>query len=91
MKIRFRPSYFPFVEPGVEVDIEHVSSRGTKWLEVMGAGMVHPSVLTAAGFDAGKWQGFAFGTGIERLVMIKYEIDDVRLFHNGDLRFVNQF
>jgi phenylalanyl-tRNA synthetase alpha chain len=91
MEVRFRPSYFPFTEPSVEVDVKHTSSRGEKWLEVMGAGMVHPKVLEATGFDSTKWQGFAFGTGIERLAMIKYEIDDVRVFHNGDLRFVNQF
>jgi phenylalanyl-tRNA synthetase alpha chain len=68
-------------------------TRGGKetWLEVMGAGMVHPNVLKAAGIDADKYQGFAFGGGIERLVMIKHNIDDVRLFHDGDLRLVNQF
>jgi len=89
--IRFRPGYFPFVEPGVEVDMLHKSSRGEKWLELMGAGMVHPNVLKGAGIDPKKYQGFAFGVGIERLIAIKYDIEDVRLFHNGDLRFVNQF
>jgi len=89
--IRFRPGYFPFVEPGVEVDMLHKSSRGEKWLELMGAGMVHPNVLKSAGIDPKKYQGLAFGVGIERLVAIKYDIEDIRLFHNGDLRFVNQF
>lgn len=87
VKLRFRPSYFPFVEPGVEVDIEF---RG-KWLEVMGAGLIHPNVFKAVGIDSAKWQGFAFGGGIDRLVMIKHNIPDVRFFYNGDLRLVNQF
>ncbi|HEY4478988.1 MAG TPA: phenylalanine--tRNA ligase subunit alpha [Candidatus Paceibacterota bacterium] len=87
VKIRFRPSFFPFVEPGVEVDIEF---RG-KWLEVMGAGMIHPNVFKTVGVDTSKWRGFAFGGGIDRLVMIKYDIPDVRYFYNGDLRLVNQF
>ncbi len=85
--IRFRPSYFPFVEPGVEIDIKW----GSKWLEVMGAGMVHKNVFKAAHYNPGEWQGFAFGGGIERLAMIKYDIPDVRLFHSGDLRFIHQF
>lgn len=91
-KVRFRPSYFPFVEPGVEVDIwfEAPGKEG-KWLEVMGAGMVHPTVLKNAGVDPEKYQGFAFGTGVERLLMVKYGIPDVRLFHNGDTRFVHAF
>jgi phenylalanyl-tRNA synthetase alpha chain len=87
VEIRFRPSYFPFVEPAVEVDIFF----NGKWLEVFGAGLVHPRVLTAAGVDATVWQGFAFGGGIERLVMIKYGIKDIRLLYNADLRLVNQF
>lgn len=91
MKVRFRPSFFPFVEPGVEVDMGFIRKGEEKWLEVMGAGMVHPNVLKAAGIDPEVYQGFAFGVGIERLVMIKYGVDDVRLFHNGDLRLVNQF
>ncbi|OHA17864.1 MAG: phenylalanine--tRNA ligase subunit alpha [Candidatus Taylorbacteria bacterium RIFCSPHIGHO2_01_FULL_45_63] len=85
--IRFRPSFFPFTEPSVEVDVRF---RG-KWLEMMGAGLVHPNVLTAAGIDAKKWQGFAFGGGLDRLVMVKYGIEDVRLLYSGDLRLVNQF
>lgn len=87
IEIRFRPSFFPFTEPSVEVDIKF---KG-KWLEVMGAGMLHPNVLKASGIDSTKWRGFAFGGGIDRLVMIKYGIDDVRSLYNGDLRLVNQF
>jgi phenylalanyl-tRNA synthetase alpha chain len=88
-KIRLRPSYFPFTEPSVEVDVWFPAQD--KWLEVMGAGMVHPKVLTNAGIDHKKYQGFAFGTGVERLAMIKYGIHDVRLFHSGDVRFVHAF
>lgn len=84
-KIRLRPSFFPFVEPGVEIDVWFAEKQ--KWLEVMGAGMVHPKVLENAGVDAKKYQGFAFGLGLERFVMIKYGIPDVRLFHSGDIRF----
>ncbi len=86
-KIRFRPSYFPFVEPGVEVDAFY---RG-KWLELMGAGMVHPNVLSAAGLDPKEWKGFAFGGGIDRFAMIRYGLDDIRALYSGDLRVVNQF
>ncbi|MEK7589735.1 MAG: phenylalanine--tRNA ligase subunit alpha [Patescibacteria group bacterium] len=97
--IRFRPSYFPFVEPGIEVDMSCFKCEGkgcsicksTGWIEVLGAGMVHPNVLKAGGIDSEKYQGFAFGVGIDRLGMLKYGIDDVRLLYNGDLRFVNQF
>jgi phenylalanyl-tRNA synthetase alpha chain len=99
IKIRFRPSFFSFVEPGVEADMSCFKCGGkgcsicknTGWIEVLGAGMVHPNVLKAGGIDPEKYQGFAFGVGIERLGMLKYGIDDVRLFFNGDLRFVNQF
>jgi phenylalanyl-tRNA synthetase alpha chain len=87
IEIRLRPSYFPFVEPGFEIDIK----MKEKWLEVMGAGMVHPNVLKAAGHDPREWQGFAFGVGLDRMAMIKYGIDDIRLFYNGDLRFLKQF
>jgi phenylalanyl-tRNA synthetase alpha chain len=90
-EVRLRPSFFPFTEPSVEIDVKHTSSRGTKWLEVMGAGMVHPSVLREAGVDPAVWQGFAFGVGIERLLMIRHEIDDIRRFYSGDLRFIEQF
>lgn len=84
-KIRLRPSFFPFTEPSVEVDVWFPAQE--KWLEVMGAGMVHPQVLRNAGVDAAKYQGFAFGLGVERFAMIKYGIPDVRLFHSGDIRF----
>lgn len=91
-KVRFRPSFFPFTEPSVEVDVWYeVPGKEGRWLEVMGAGMVHPSVLTNVGIDAEKYQGFAFGGGIERLVMVKHNVPDVRLFHNGDIRFVYGF
>lgn len=91
-RVRFRPSYFPFVEPGVEVDVWYEApGKEGKWLEVMGAGMVHPFVLRSAGVDPEEYQGFAFGTGVERLIMVKYGVPDVRLFHNGDMRFVHGF
>jgi phenylalanyl-tRNA synthetase alpha chain len=99
VKIRLRPSYFPFVEPGVEVDISCINCQGKGcsvcskkgWLEIMGAGMVHPNVFKAVGYNPKFWQGFAFGMGMDRLVMMKYKIDDIRLFYGGDLRFLNQF
>lgn len=96
VEVRFRPSFFPFVEPGVEVDArilgEHVPEklRG-RWIEMMGAGMVHPNVLKNAGVDPAKYQGFAFGMGLDRLAMLRWSIDDIRLMHSADLRFVNQF
>lgn len=91
-KVRFRPSYFPFVEPGVEVDVWFApQGKEGRWLEVMGAGMVHPFVLRSAGVDPERYQGFAFGTGIERLIMVKHGVPDVRLFHAGDIRFVHGF
>lgn len=87
--LRLRPTYFPFVEPGFEVYFYWKSRQ--KWLEIMGAGMVHPKVFEAAGFALGEWQGFAFGIGIDRVAMLKYKIPDVRLFYNGDLRVIEQF
>ncbi len=91
-KIRFRPSYFPFTEPSVEVDVWYQpDGKEGRWLEVMGAGMVHPDVLKNAGVDPSRYTGFAFGVGVERLAMIKYGIPDIRLFHNGDVRFVHGF
>ncbi|NQV88139.1 MAG: phenylalanine--tRNA ligase subunit alpha [Parcubacteria group bacterium] len=87
VEMRFRTSFFPFVEPGVEVDIKW----GDKWLEVCGAGMLHPNVFKAAGLDPKEWQGFAFGSTVDRMLMIKYGIEDIRLLYSGDLRFVNQF
>lgn len=95
VSVRFRPSFFPFVEPGVEVDMMIEKNEANKlsgrWIEVMGAGMVHPNVLSAAGIDPDVYQGFAFGMGIDRLGVLKYGVDDIRLMYNGDLRFVNQF
>ena len=95
VQVRFRPSFFPFVEPGVEVDMKIASQEGNKlsgkWIELMGAGMVHPNVLHAAGVDPKIYQGFAFGMGMDRLAVMKYGVDDIRLMYNGDLRFVNQF
>ena len=88
VKVRFRSSYFPFVEPGVEVDVKLDDSR---WLEMGGAGMVHPKVLKAVGYDPREWQGFAFGFGVERLTIIKYGIPDIRLFSSGDLKFIKKF
>jgi len=87
VQVRLRPSYFPFVEPGFEVDVKR---KGGDWLEIMGAGMVHPNVFKSVGYTE-KWQGFAFGAGIERLAMIKYQIDNIRLFYKSDLRFLKQF
>ena len=96
VEVRFRPSFFPFVEPGVEVDARvsgaHVPEKlQGKWIEMMGAGMVHPNVLTNAGVDPTKYQGFAFGMGLDRLAMLRWSIDHIRLMHSADLRFVNQF
>lgn len=95
-EVRLRPSFFPFVEPGVEVDMRLTGDdapeklRG-RWIEIMGAGMVHPNVLQSAGIDPTVYQAFAFGMGMDRLAMMKYGVDDVRLFYTGDLRVVNQF
>lgn len=85
--MRFRPSYFPFVEPALEVDLKW----GDKWLEIVGSGLVHPNVLRAGGLDPKEWQGLAFAMGIDRLVMLKHGIPDIRLLYGGDLRFNNQF
>jgi phenylalanyl-tRNA synthetase alpha chain len=91
-KVRFRPSFFPFTEPSVEVDVWfQPAGKEGRWLEVMGGGMVHPTVIRNAGLDSDRYQGFAFGGGIERLVMVKHGVTDVRLFHGGDIRFVYNF
>jgi phenylalanyl-tRNA synthetase alpha chain len=87
-EIRLRPSYFPFTEPSVEVDIYH-PEKG--WVEILGAGMVHPYVLEKAGYNPERYSGFAFGIGVERIAMLKYDIDDIRHFYNNDLRFLRQF
>src|SRR3989344_7914040 len=91
IEFRFRPSYFPFTEPSVEVDIKFPTKGRGDWLEVLGAGMVHPRVFESAHLNPRDIQGFAFGVGIDRLAMIKYKIPDIRLFYSGDLRFINQF
>ncbi len=88
----FRPSYFPFVEPGADVHIKWDDpEKGSRWLEVMGCGMVHPNVLSAVGIDPEKYSGYAFGMGVERMTMLRYGVDDLRLFFNNDLRFLAQF
>ena len=87
VKLRFRPSYFPFTEPSAEVDM--MGSNG--WLELLGCGMVHPNVLENVGIDSEKYTGFAFGMGVERMAMLKYDIDDLRVFFENDLRFLRQF
>lgn len=92
VEFRFRTGFFPFVEPGLEVDMRHVNADGSdRWLEVVGCGMVHPTVLENGGVDPEKYRGFAFGFGIERLLMIKHGIKDLRAFYGGDLRFLEQF
>jgi len=88
MKLRFRPSYFPFTEPSAEVDL---LSKDNQWLEILGCGMVHPKVLTNLGIDNEIFNGYAFGMGVERLAMLKYGINDIRLFYENDLNFLNQF
>jgi len=99
IQVRFRPSYFPFTEPSAEVDIECVMCDGqgcrvcgqTGWLEVMGCGMIHPEVFKAVAIDSEQYTGFAFGMGVERLAMLRYGINDLRLFFENDLRFLQQF
>ncbi len=88
-KTRFRPSFFPFTEPSAEVDIWN-EKRG-QWMEILGCGMVDPEVFKSVGYDSDIWHGYAFGMGIERIAMLKYKIDDIRLFYQGDMRFLEQF
>ncbi len=98
-RVRLRPSFFPYTEPSAEVDISCGGCGGsgcpickhTGWLEILGSGMVHPAVLEAVGYDSERYTGFAFGTGIERIAMLKYRVDDIRLFYENDLRFLEQF
>ena len=91
-EIRLRPSYFPFVEPGVEVDVVHTLEDGTKtYIEILGAGMVHPNVLKMGGYDPKKYSGFAFGVGVERIAILKHNVEDIRNFYINDLRFLKQF
>lgn len=99
VKIRFRPSFFPFTEPSAEYDFSCVKCggkgcnicKGTGWLEISGAGMVDPAVFEYVGYDSSKYTGFAFGMGVERIAMLKYQIPDIRYFYENDLRFLNQF
>jgi phenylalanyl-tRNA synthetase alpha chain len=99
LEVRFRPSYFPFTEPSAEVDISCVICgakgcrvcKNTGWLEVLGCGMVHPEVFRHVGIDSERWSGFAFGLGVERLAMLRYGVNDLRLFYENDLRFLQQF
>jgi phenylalanyl-tRNA synthetase alpha chain len=99
LEVRFRPSYFPFTEPSAEVDVQCVHCLGsgcrvcsqTGWLEVMGCGMVHPNVLEMSGIDSETFSGFAFGMGADRLAMLLFQVDDLRLFYENDLRFLRQF
>lgn len=91
-EMRFRPSYFPFTEPSAEVDIAWQQADGsTRWLEVLGCGMVHPNVLRSVGIDPEKYTGFAFGLGVERFAMLRYGVDDLRSFFDNDVRFLRQF
>jgi len=96
--LRLRPSYFPFTEPSVEVDVGFSIEKGRRviggsegWMEVLGSGMVHPNVIVACGLDPDEWQGFAFGTGVDRLAMLKYGMDDLRAFFDGDLRWMKHY
>jgi phenylalanyl-tRNA synthetase alpha chain len=90
--IRLRPSYFPFTEPSVEVDVSYVKKDGSiGYIEILGAGLVHPNVLKMGGYDPEVYKGFAFGVGVERIAILKYNIDDIRHFYTNDIRFLNQF
>ncbi|HEU0201457.1 MAG TPA: phenylalanine--tRNA ligase subunit alpha [Burkholderiaceae bacterium] len=92
LRVRFRPSFFPFTEPSAEIDMMFTSGpRKGRWLELSGAGQVHPSVVRNFGFDPERYIGFAFGSGLERMTMLRYGVDDLRLFFDGDLRFLQQF
>jgi phenylalanyl-tRNA synthetase alpha chain len=96
--LRLRPSYFPFTEPSVEIDVGYTMEKGQRviggsegWMEVLGSGMVHPNVIRACGLDPAEWQGFAFGTGVDRLAMLKYGMNDLRAFFDGDLRWLRHY
>ncbi|HEX4569366.1 MAG TPA: phenylalanine--tRNA ligase subunit alpha, partial [Dongiaceae bacterium] len=98
LPVRFRPSFFPFTEPSAEVDIgcsraggELRIGAGSDWLEILGCGMVHPKVLEMGGIDSSRYQGFAFGMGIERIAMLKYGIPDLRTFYDGDVRWLRHY
>jgi phenylalanyl-tRNA synthetase alpha chain len=103
IKMRFRPHFFPFTEPSAEVDISCIMCKdkrtkskcsvcaGKSWLEILGAGMIHPHVFKSVGYPKGRYTGFAFGMGVDRIAMLKYGINDIRLFYENDLRFLRQF
>ena len=99
LKTKFRPHFFPFTEPSAEMDVSCFKCggagcnvcKGNGWIEILGCGIVHPNVLKVGGIDTEKYTGFAFGMGVERIAMLKYEIDDIRLFYENDMRFINQF
>lgn len=99
VRTKFRPHYFPFTEPSAEVDVSCFKCggkgcrvcKGSGWIEILGCGMVHPNVLKVGGLDTEKYTGFAFGMGVERIAMLKYEVDDIRLFYENDMRFIDQF
>jgi phenylalanyl-tRNA synthetase alpha chain len=99
VEVRLRPGYFPFVEPGFELDLRCLLCAGSGcpvckhrgWVEVLPCGLVHPAVLESGGVDPDRWSGFAFGLGLDRLVMMRYGVKDIRLFLSGDLRFLRQF
>jgi phenylalanyl-tRNA synthetase alpha chain len=98
-QVRLRPSFFPYTEPSAELDITCASCegkgcsmcKGTGWLEILGSGMVHPAVFEAVGYDPERYTGFAFGMGIERVALLKWGVEDIRLFYENDLRFLEQF
>ena len=98
-RTKFRPHYFPFTEPSAEMDVSCFKCggkgcricKGSGWIEILGCGMVHPNVLAVGGIDTERYTGFAFGMGVERIAMLKYGIDDIRLFYENDMRFINQF
>ena len=98
-KTRFRPHYFPFTEPSAEMDVSCFKCggkgcrvcKGSGWIEILGCGMVHPNVLKVGGVDTERYTGFAFGMGIDRIAMLKYEVDDIRLMYENDIRFIRQF
>jgi phenylalanyl-tRNA synthetase alpha chain len=89
--VRFRPSFFPYTEPSAEVDIRCIRCKGSGWLEILGSGMVHPAVFEYVGYDPDRVTGFAFGMGIERVAILKWNVEDIRLFYENDLRFLEQF
>jgi phenylalanyl-tRNA synthetase alpha chain len=99
VKTNFRPHFFPFTEPSAEMDVSCFKCggegcrvcKGSGWIEILGCGMVHPNVLDVGGIDTEKYTGFAFGMGVERIAMLKYGVDDIRLFYENDMRFIGQF